>query len=70
VEKFVVLNRASFEYGHPLKSISSQTRKSNRRLQFPVVFLARFTSQTHRTGSLYTACAPRLLSWLIRERVE
>jgi hypothetical protein len=33
VGKFAVINRASFENGHRLKSISSQTRKSNRRLQ-------------------------------------
>jgi hypothetical protein len=38
VAKFAVINRASFENGHRLKSISSQTGKSNRRLQFPVFF--------------------------------
>jgi hypothetical protein len=39
--KFAVINLASFENGHRLKSISSQTGKSNRRLQFPVVFSLR-----------------------------
>ncbi len=47
VEEFVVVNRASFEYGHRLKSISSQTGKSNRGLQFPMVFLARFARASH-----------------------
>jgi hypothetical protein len=38
VAKVAVINCASIENGHRLKSISSQTGKSNRRLQFPVVF--------------------------------
>ena len=47
VGKFALINPASFENSHRLKSISSQTGKSNRRLQFPVVFLARFARASH-----------------------
>jgi hypothetical protein len=36
--KVAVINRASIENGHRLKSISSQTGKSNRRVQYPVVY--------------------------------
>jgi hypothetical protein len=36
--KVAVINRASIEDGHRLKSISSQAGKSNRRGRFPAVF--------------------------------